>query len=100
VSPQHVGRLRRVYERFGSSFESYAGIYWSHFLAALDWDDAEMWLEGAVQSGWSVSQLRRVRWEAMGSQPELEPEDGDVAADGSIGSEIDDDFTPLAEVND
>lgn len=99
VSPQHVGRLRRVYERFGSSFESYAGIYWSHFLAALDWDDAEMWLEGAVQSGWSVSQLRRTRWETLGGQPEHEPEERDVAADGSIGNEVDEDFTPLAEVD-
>ena len=25
------------------------GLYWSHFQAVLDWNDAEMWLEGAVQ---------------------------------------------------
>jgi hypothetical protein len=35
----------------------------------LDWDDAEMWLEGAVQSGWSVSQMRGQRCEAMGQSP-------------------------------
>ena len=98
VSPQHVGRLRRVYERFGDTYQSYAGIYWSHFLAAVEWDDAEMWLEGAVQSGWSVSQLRRTRWEALGSQVELEPNDADLAADGTLATGIDEDFTPLAEV--
>ncbi len=100
VSPQHVGRLRRVYERFGSTQDSFAGIYWSHFLAALDWDDAELWLEGAVQSGWSVSQMRRTRWESMGSQPELEPNEQDIVADGSIAGGVDEDYTPLAEVDD
>ncbi len=99
VTPQHVGRLRRVHERFGESFTSYIGLYWSHFLAALDWDDAEMWLEGASQSGWSVSQLRRTRWEAMGGQPELEPDESEIAADGSLAIGVDEDFTPLAEVD-
>ena len=55
VTPQHVGRLRRVYDRFGRTAEAYPGLYWSHFQAALDWNDAEMWLEGALSNGWSVS---------------------------------------------
>ena len=100
VSPQHVGRLRRVYDRFGSNHTSYASVYWSHFLAALDWDDAEMWLEGAAQSGWSVSQMRRTRWEAMGGNPEHEPNDQDISADGSIAGGIDEDFSPQAEQED
>jgi hypothetical protein len=79
VSPQHVGRLRRVYERFGGVFDQYAGLYWSHFQAALDWPDAEMYLEGAVQSGWSVAEMRNQRWEALGGSPELKPRDADVA---------------------
>lgn len=66
VSPQHVGRLRRSFERFGHVYQEYAGIYWSHFYASLDWDDAEMWLEGAVQNKWSVSGMRRQRWETLG----------------------------------
>ena len=66
VSPQHVGRLRRVYERFGQVAEQYPGLYWSHFLAALDWPDAEMWLEGAVQNGWSVSRMQAQRAQTLG----------------------------------
>jgi hypothetical protein len=66
VTPQHVGRLRRVQQRFGAAQPTYPGLYWSHFFAALDWDDAEMWLEGAVQNRWSVSQLRNQRWETLG----------------------------------
>ncbi len=69
VTPQHVGRLRRVCKRFGDVFEQYAGLYWSHFQAACDWPDAEMYLEGAMQSGWSVSQMREQRWEATGGAP-------------------------------
>jgi hypothetical protein len=67
VSPQHVGRLRRTYDRFGEVYGDYAGLYWSHFFAALDWNDAEMWLEGAVQNNWSVSKMRYQRWETLGA---------------------------------
>jgi hypothetical protein len=86
VTPQHVGRLRRVFERFGDAHQQYAGLYWSHFQAALDWPDAEMYLEGAVQNDWSVAQMRNQRWEAMGGQPELQPREADVVA-----SELDED---------
>jgi len=65
VTPQHVGRLRRTWDRFGKDFEDYKGLYWSHFYAALDWDDAEMWLEGAIQNKWSISQMRHQRWETL-----------------------------------
>src|SRR5882672_11465702 len=41
VTPQHAGRLRRVHQRFATARETYAGLYWSHFQAALDWEDAE-----------------------------------------------------------
>lgn len=73
ITPQHVGRLRRTWDRFHAVYQQYEGLYWSHFCAALDWDDAEMWLEGAVQNGWSVSQMRRQRWEVQGKITGEEP---------------------------
>ena len=88
VSGQHVGRLRRVFERFDATYSSYEGLYWSHFQAALEWNDAEMWLEGAAQNGWSVSQMRSSRWLAMGAPDELRPRDADV-----ITGELDEDFS-------
>ncbi len=94
VTSQHVGRLRRVYDRFHSTYPTYAGLYWSHFLSALDWEDAEMWLEGAAQSKWSVSQMRRTRWETLGADPASEPRDSEI----STATE-DEDFTPLAEAD-
>lgn len=78
VTGQHVGRLRRVYQQFGDVWEDYPGLFWSHFQVAGDWDDAEMWLEGAVQNGWSVSQMRAGRWEAYGAAEELKPREEDV----------------------
>ncbi len=84
VTSQHVGRLRRAHERFGSVREQYDGLYWSHFQAALDWEDAEMWLEGAITNGWSVSQMRAGRWEAVGGP-------GDSPESQVIETQIDED---------
>jgi hypothetical protein len=96
VTPQHVGRLRRVFEQFYEVRESYPGLFWSHFQAALDWDDAPMWLEGAVVNGWSIADMRRKRFETLGevmeegshgaAEPTGEPWDDDAEPDG--GSDV------------
>jgi hypothetical protein len=99
VSPQHVGRLRRVHEQFGETHDQYARLYWSHFQAVLDWHDAEMWLEGASQNGWSVAQMRTERWETSGASEETRPE-----ANEFTSAELDEDSgaaeTSPAAVND
>jgi hypothetical protein len=89
VSAGHVGRLRRVFERFGESFATYDGLFWSHVLAALDWDDAEMWLEGALQSGWTVSVMRDQRWHVLGGRPDKAP-----PVDDHADAELDEDAEP------
>jgi hypothetical protein len=89
VTGQHVGRLRRVFQRFGQEYTKYEGLYWSHFQAALDWEDAPMWLEGAVQNSWSVSQMRDKRWEVLEAPDELKPRDEDI-----VTGELDEDFEP------
>ena len=78
ISAQHVGRLRRVFHRFGDRYEQFPGLYWSHFNAALEWDDAEMWLEGAVQNGWSVAAMRRMRAQTLGRAEEPPVATGEV----------------------
>jgi hypothetical protein len=90
VTSQHVGRLRRVFQRFGEVFDQYEGLYWSHFQASLDWEDAEMWLEGAIHNGWSVSQMRGKRWETVGKPGDALPADVDALAD-----DMDDDGSAL-----
>jgi hypothetical protein len=84
VTSQHVGRLRRVFQRFGPVFDQYEGLYWSHFQAGLDWDDAEMWLEGAIRNDWSVSQMRGKRWETLGNA-------GDPPPDAAAPTPLDED---------
>ncbi len=83
VTPQHVGRLRRVYQRFNDTRADYPGLYWSHFQAVLDWDDAEMWLEGAVQNGWSISQMQAERSQTLGAlaPPSGAAEEDDIDED-------------------
>jgi hypothetical protein len=90
VTGQHVGRLRRVYERFGGVHQDYAGLYWSHFQAAIDWNDAEMWLEGAIQNRWSVADMRRERWQAFGGLEDQRPREQDIVA-----AEPDEDAEPV-----
>ena len=89
VTGQHVGRLRRVFQRFSATCEQYEGLFWSHFQAAIDWEDAEMWLEGAVQNNWSVSQMRHNRWETLGAVADHKPDDADI-----VVGELDEDFEP------
>ena len=92
VTCQHVGRLRRVYERFGETYNEYPKLYWSHFWAAIDWDDAELWLEGASSSRWSITQMCRMRAESM-QLPEGQTALGFVASETQrIESETDDGF--------
>jgi hypothetical protein len=91
VTGQHVGRLRRVYERFGDVHGSYDGLFWSHFQAALDWNDAEMWLEGALQNDWSVSQMRARRAQTLGQVA------GDESLVESEAAELDEDYQSPAD---
>ena len=94
ISSQHVGRLRRVYEKFGRQDifphgERYKNLYWSHFQAALDWDDAFRWLDKASAEGLSVAQMRIARWEEYGAPADKKPKDSDIVA-----SEPDEDVNP------
>lgn len=92
VTSPHVGRLRRVHDRFEKEHDKYPGLYWSHFLAALDWEDAPLWLEGAMRSGWSVSQLRDQRWQANGGEADKQPK-----AEEYVDADEDDDVIMPAQ---
>ena len=97
LTSQHVGRLRRVFERFDTLRTKFESLYWSHFQAALAWDDAEMWLEGAVQNGWSVMQMRNQRWEALGAPAGMKPRESDIMMtelDEDVNPRNDSDFVP------
>ena len=92
VSAQHVGRLRRVFEQFGSLQQSLPTLFWSHFQAALDWDDAQKWLEDAAANNWSISQMRIKRWEALGCPPDKKPREAEIK---KATADLDEDANPL-----
>jgi len=98
VTARHVCRLRKVYDRFGRLQQDYPGLYWSHFQAALEWPDAEMWLEGAAQSGWSVAQMRNRRGEALGAPPEKKPSAKEVLAGRLDAAAVRADQAPVPEM--
>ncbi len=52
-----------------------------------------MWLEGATQSDWSVSEMRDMRWKASGGHPETKPRHEEV-----VGGVVDEDYIPISEV--
>ncbi len=90
VTSPHVGRLRRVHDRFSEQAKTYPKLYWSHFLAALDWDDAALWLQGAVEEQWSVSAMREQRWKANGAMESDRPGSSQI-----VDVEIDEDTPDL-----
>jgi hypothetical protein len=98
VTSQHVGRLRRVFQQYGAVFDQYEGLYWSHFQAALDWNDAEMWLEGAILQNWSVSQMRGKRWETLGNAGDP-PQDAAIETDEDASAPFDDEPTAATPVS-
>jgi len=59
---QRVNEAKRVWKRFGSVVRtSGQTLSYSHFVAALGWDDAETYLELAVESGLSVDGMQKRR---------------------------------------
>jgi hypothetical protein len=61
LSPDQVYQRRRVWETFGDVSGNYPQLKWSHFYAALNWDDAAECLQWAqdVQAG--VAEMRAWR---------------------------------------
>lgn len=79
LSPDQVYQRRRVWETFGDVYESYSQLKWSHFYAALNWDDAADCLQWAqdVQAG--VAEMRA--WRRAQHGEDL----SEVSADESMG---------------
>lgn len=89
VSGQHVGRLRRVFEQFGEN-DRLPNLYWSHYQAALDWEDAADWLSKADAENLSVASMRIARWEKYGAPADRKPKESEI-----VVSEPDEDVNPF-----
>lgn len=61
ISGDQAYQRRRVWETFGSVREKYAALKWSHFYAALTWDDAADCLQWALDMEATVAEMRAWR---------------------------------------
>ncbi|MFN0054613.1 MAG: hypothetical protein ACKV0T_20775 [Planctomycetales bacterium] len=61
VSGDQVYQRRRVWETFGAERGSYPALKWSHFYAALTWDDARDCLRWAEEMQSTVAEMRAWR---------------------------------------
>lgn len=93
-----VRQRRAVWDRFGSFIHVYESLSWSHFRAALGWDDAKEALEVASYNCMSVREM--TAWHnlnksgdavAVEVEPKSEPEPQKPGSDGKVrhGSNFD-----------
>uniref|UniRef100_A0A7C4LJ62 Uncharacterized protein n=1 Tax=Schlesneria paludicola TaxID=360056 RepID=A0A7C4LJ62_9PLAN len=84
LSPDQVYQRRRVWETFSDVYRSFPALKWSHFYAALTWDDAAECLQWAQDAGATVAEMRAWRRAQRGedlSCPQDEPPEW-MASDG------------------
>jgi hypothetical protein len=77
LSGDQVYQRRRVWETFSDVYTEYTHVKWSHFYAALNWDDAAECLQWADEMQATVAEMkawrRAQRGEDLTEQPEDEP---------------------------
>lgn len=80
LSADQVYQRRRVWETFADVYQNYSGLKWSHFYAAINWDDAAECLQWAqdVQAG--VAEMKA--WRRAQRGEDLDVRSPDEAFDG------------------
>lgn len=78
LSGDQIYQRRRVWETFSDVRSQFASLKWSHFYAALNWDDAADCLQWSEETQATVAEMkawrRAVRGEDLTSEPEaVEP---------------------------
>ncbi len=76
LSGNQVYQRRRVWETFADVHDAYPNLKWSHFYAALNWEDAAECLQWANDLGATVAEMkawrRAQRGEDLGQRSEVE----------------------------
>lgn len=84
LSGDQVYQRRRVWETFADVHETYPGLKWSHFYAAINWADASECLQWANDLGATVAEMKAWRRTQHGddlSQPADDQEEAPFGAD-------------------
>lgn len=79
MSADQVYQRRRVWETFGDVSQSYPNLKWSHFYAALTWDDAAECLQWAEEIQATVAEMKAWRRMRRGEDLTLPAEDEPIS---------------------
>jgi hypothetical protein len=82
LSGDQVYQRRRVWETFGDVRENYARLKWSHFYAALNWNDAADCLAWAEEMEATVAEMKAWRRAQHGEDLTAPPEPEEFQAGG------------------
>jgi hypothetical protein len=83
LSGDQVFQRRRVWETFSDVYTEYANVKWSHFYAALNWDDAAECLQWADEMQATVAEMKAWRRAQRGEDLTEQPND-DSFADSAV----------------
>ncbi len=84
LTADQIFQRRRVWQTFADVYENYPALKWSHFYAALTWDDAPECLQWADENQATVAEMkawrRALRGEDLRTDSQVENEWGTPAA--------------------
>ncbi|GDX92814.1 MAG: hypothetical protein ACK5TG_07000 [Planctomyces sp.] len=98
LSGDQIFQRRRVWEKFGGVYESYAALKWSFFYVALNWDDAEDCLAWARDEAATVAEMRAWRKAQRGEDLFTESDEG--YSEWAAPAGVDTSTVPLSRVVD
>lgn len=78
LSGDQVYQRRRVWESFGRAKDEFKGLKWSHFYAALNWDDAQDCLHWAEEMAATVAEMRAWRRAQRGEDLTVDAEEESI----------------------
>lgn len=84
LSGDQVYQRRRVWETFSDVQSEYANVRWSHFYAALNWDDAAECLQWADEMGATVAEMKAWRRAQRGEDLTQQAEEEAPFAESAI----------------
>lgn len=87
LTPDQIFQRRRVWETFHSIRDQYVDLKWSHFYAALTWDDSAECLQWAEETKATVAEMKAWRRARRGEdleQPGEDPSMADLMGAGAI----------------
>lgn len=95
LSGDQVFQRRRVWETFADVRNNYPALKWSHFYAAINWDDAAECFQWAEETFATVAEMRAWR-RALHGEDLTAPGEGDTDAIAFVPSEL----TPVQDPDD